>query len=107
MTIELKFIISTAISLLGIYFVFLRFSKDSKDADERRREKETERHIELKLGIENIAQTVNALSSAQSSTASTVKELDRRVTVVEESAKSAHKRIDANTHHIESIRGRE
>ncbi|MDO4721452.1 MAG: hypothetical protein Q4A78_12370 [Peptostreptococcaceae bacterium] len=107
MTMELKFIISTAVSLLGVYFAFLRISKDSKDAEERRREKETERHIELKLGMENIAQTVNALSSAHSSTDSTVKELDRRVTVVEESAKSAHKRIDANTHCMEELRRRE
>lgn len=105
MTIELKFIISTAITLLGVYLTFLRISKESKEADERRREKETERHLELKLGIENIAQSVSFLESARSSTDSTVKELDRRVTVVEESTKAAHKRIGENSQKIENLRG--
>ena len=101
MQIEMSILFSTCIALLGVYATVRKITAENKQQIELRerslaaeREKQTERHIDLKRTIEFTLNTVQQTALKIDSMDNKFEILDRKVVVVEESAKSAHKRLD-------------
>ena len=101
MQIEMSILFSTGIALLGVYATVRKITSENKQQIELRerslaaeREKQTERHIDLKRTIEFTLNTVQQTALKIDSMDNKFEILDRKVVVVEESAKSAHKRLD-------------
>lgn len=101
MQVELSIMFSAGIALLGVYATYHKISTENKRLQEIRekeilaeKEKQTERHIELRKSIEYVGVDVQSMTKKMDSMDTKFDSLDRRVTIVEESSKSAHKRID-------------
>ena len=101
MHIELNVLITFAVSFVSVGIAYSRWSRDiKKDNEERQREiaqereKQTERHIEITKGLEYLTRDVDKINNNVSNVINRVDEIDRRVTINEQSIKSAHHRID-------------
>lgn len=101
MKIEISVLFNVAIALIGVYATFNKISRDTKkDREERERnieenrEKQTERHVEIKMGIDNINSVLREAVLDIKAMDTRIDSVDKRVTINEESIKSAHKRID-------------
>lgn len=101
MEIEIGILFSTAIALIGVYATYHKISNDNRKEHKERekeirldQEKQTERHIELKKSMEFLSTAVTQALTDIRVVDGKYDALDRRVTVTEESSKSAHRRID-------------
>lgn len=101
MSVELGSIFSIVVALIGVYATFNKINGDlKKDREsqikraEDNREKQTERHMELKIGQDLMNSTLQEMNRQFKDMSGKIETIDRRVTVVEESVKSAHKRLD-------------
>lgn len=102
MKIDTSILFSVLVALIGVYATYHKIRRDNKrDEQERQiqatadREKQTERHIEIKKELEYIAKDMSKLDVGMTGINARLDEIDRRVTKTEESAKSAHHRIDS------------
>lgn len=102
MQISIELMFTTAIALIGVYATVSKMIKDNKkDHEERKkdfaseREKQTERHIEIKKSLDYIAIDVDKINNTIRDIDNKVDAIDRRVTINEQSVKSAHHRIDS------------
>ena len=101
MTINLSTLFSVVVAVLGVYATYEKIHREHKKELEERlqserleREKQTERHIEIKKELEFIARDVNKTATNFSAIDTKVDEMDKEVVKVSESVKSAHHRID-------------
>lgn len=101
MQIEMSILFSTGIALLGVYATVRKITSENKQQIELRerslaaeRERQIERHIDLKKTMEYTLNTVQQTAVKIDCMDNKFEGLDRKVTVLEESSKSAHKRID-------------
>lgn len=102
MKIELSILFSVVVALIGVYATYDKIRRDNKKDERERqiqatadREKQTERHIEIKKELEYISKDMSKIDANMSGINARMDEMDRRVTKTEESAKSAHHRIDS------------
>ncbi|MBS6062725.1 MAG: hypothetical protein KH972_02520 [Peptostreptococcaceae bacterium] len=101
MQIEVGVAFSVFCALVGVFATYSKLRRDFKQDEEKRanelaqqKEKQTERHIEITKGLEYISKDVGKLDEKMCAMSSKVDELSSRLIKVEESTKSAHKRID-------------
>ena len=102
MHIELSVLISFTISFVSLAIAYNRWRKDTEKDNEARKkealiekEKQTERHIEIKKGLEYLTRDVDKINNSMQIVVNRVDEIDRRVTINEQAVKSAHHRIDS------------
>lgn len=90
MTIEITILISTVSVAFAIYFGLKSARRsDVKDIEERATQNAT-----INVKLDNISNTVNDIKYDISETKKKVDEIDKRLVIVEQSTKSAHRRID-------------
>lgn len=90
MDIEVTVLISVVSVAFAIYFGLKGLRRnDTKDIEERAVQNAT-----INVKLDNISNTVNDIRYDISETKKKVDEIDKRLVIVEQSAKSAHKRLD-------------
>lgn len=101
MKIEIGMLFSIGIALLGVFATYFKISKDEKRNREEREirvreneRRETERHVELKTSLANLTANVQNILVDQRTINKELDLQNERITRVEESTKSAHKRVD-------------
>lgn len=101
MRIELGVLFSVIATLLGVFATYFRMGRDEKknreDRETRIREnerRETERHVEIRTSLSNLTSIVQNVVMDQRSIEKELDKQNERITRVEESTKSAHKRVD-------------
>lgn len=101
MKIEVGVLFSVAIALIGIFATYFKLFKDEKRNREEREirvreneRRETERHVELKTSLSNLTASVQNILIDQRTFNKELDLQNERITRVEESTKSAHKRVD-------------
>lgn len=58
----------------------------------------------LKMAIDRLSETIERLEKAVGDMETQQREMDKRLTIVEQTAKSAHKRLDVLTHKPTEVR---
>ena len=98
-------IIGTCISAVSVLVVLIFNLKGSKRTDNKDIAREAEEKAETKIMLRQICADVSDVKGNMTTIRSDMQDLNRRVVVVEQSTKSAHKRIDdfmqVGNHHQE------
>ena len=101
MQISIEVLFSITVALIGVYATVSKILKDNKKDNEERqrqvandREKQAERHIEIKKSLDYIAIDVDKINNTIKDIDNKVDAIDRRVTINEQAVKSAHHRLD-------------
>lgn len=101
MSIDAGILFTTCVSLLGLLATYLSLRGNmKKDRNERARraletqERQTERHIEVKKELEYLNKDMSEISNSVKGIDNSIRDIDKRLVTVEESTKSAHKRLD-------------
>ena len=85
-------VLVSVVSVCGsILFAFISW----KRADKETIVNEAMRTAEISVKLDNIGRSIDDMRIEQKGITQTVKDLSERVIIIEQSAKSAHKRIDA------------
>ena len=93
MTIEVSVLISGIGCAFAIYFGL----KNNRRADVKEIKEQASMDTLINYKLDNIGSDVKAIKTDNTETKDKVEKLDRRVVVVEQSTKSAHKRLDSLT----------
>lgn len=101
MQIELSVVLSAGIALFGAWATFQRMQRDAaKDREHRQeellraREKETERHTEIRAELRSISGSMNQIVLDVNNIDKKVSDLDKEMVLVKRSADSCHERVD-------------
>lgn len=87
-------IISVTISAVSVFCAIFFSAKSSKRTDVNEIETRTQERVETKLKLDEIGRNVSDIKYDISATRKDVQQLFERVTSVESSVKSEHKRLD-------------
>lgn len=100
-------IIGICISAISVIVVLVFNLKGSKRTDNKDIAREAEEKAENKIMLRQISADVSDVKSGMSTMRIDIKELNERVVVVEQSTKSAHKRLDdfMKTNHQQEVNG--
>ena len=90
MTIEITILISCVSVAFAIYFGL----KSNRRADEKEIVDKVERDTKINVKLDDIGSDVKEIRYDITETKKQVNEMDKRLTIVEQSSKSAHKRLD-------------
>lgn len=90
MTIEITILISVVSVAFAIYFGL----KSNRRSDVQDIKNEATKNAEINFKLDNISSVVNDIKYDISAMRKKVDDIDKRLVVVEQSAKSAHHRID-------------
>ncbi len=90
MTIEITLLISAVSVAFAIFFGL----KSNRRADEKEITDKVERDTKINIKLDDIGSDVKEIRYDISETKKQVNEMDKRLTIVEQKAKSAHKRLD-------------
>ena len=81
-------------TLLGAIITYIVFWNNQKNKVKVETKEETERNVRLEVKLDTISSNVNEIRLENKDFSKSLNQLSERVGKVEESAKSAHKRID-------------
>lgn len=101
MRIEIGVLFSVIATCLGVFANYFKLDRDEKRNREEREirireneRRETERHVEIRTTLNNLTTIVQNVVMDQRSLEKELDKQSERITRVEESTKSAHKRVD-------------
>jgi peptidoglycan hydrolase CwlO-like protein len=94
MTIEIALLISIISVAFGVYSGIKNMSRNNRNDTVN----ETSQMTTVMVKLENIADGIHEIKSDMRTVKSDVDHLRERLTIVEQSVKSAHKRLDDLTH---------
>ena len=90
MTIELTILISCVSVAFAIYFGL----KSNRRADEKEIRDRVERDTQINVKLDSIGTDVKEIRYDNAETKKQVNDMDKRLVIVEQSSKSAHRRLD-------------
>lgn len=90
MTVEIALVISFCSFAFAVYSGITNLKRNQKTDDQ----KDATQMTTVIVKLENISAGITEIKSEMASMKNDVKDLNTRLTVVEQSAKSAHKRLD-------------
>lgn len=90
MTIEITILISAIATAFAIFFGL----KSNRREDVKTIEERAAKNAEIIYKLDTISGTVTDIKDDVSTTRKKIEEIDRRLVIVEQSSKSAHRRID-------------
>mgnify|MGYP000845042550 FL=1 len=97
--------VALLISVASIVFTALNYRRNAKKDDEehqREKEKQVENRLKMNLKLDQLCNTTNEIRSDTKATFEQMRNLEKRVGLVEQSTKTLHERLDD---HIKQTRG--